>query len=697
MAAMTLAVALLPVGPVAAAAGTCGGKAVTITGTAGPDLLYGTPGNDVIDGRGGDDIIYGLAGVDTICGGGGDDVIDGGAGRDVLIGEFGWDLLRGDSGDDTIRGNEGSDTIFGGGGNDLITGGPGPDTMAGGNGTDDVRGGEGKDWCRSAETTGGCFTSNPRSQKAIATRASRVDATFEHLSVLWEVDRDSDLDSRMVLEFRTPNSDWRPAAMAVRAYPAIRVQDGPLGLDSWGASALFLGPGVTAELRATITDPDGGARTTTLSGTTRVMLTPSSTPTERYVEPGSGGGAGTPGNPYRGLQAAADAAQSGDIIHVAPGTYEPFQLLTSGSAGAPIVFTGPGDGSAVVDGSGTDRGLITLGEYNQTLGHVIVEGLTLRNGAWGVDLQHTNNILLQRLDIEDVDFGVVNRRGDGLEYNQTVCDSTITGRTPWPGTGIPGERGIDLRGTGNVACFNQVQYFGDCISVQPFTGASYANDVHGNDVSFCVDDGIEIDYNQANVRVWRNRVRNSRMGVSVQPIRGGPAYIFRNEFLNLESVPIKMHNFTTGFVVAHNTGVKHGDGHGDNGAMWRNATFRNNVFIGTRYAFEMTTVADEGFRDFDFNAWGTARTIGSPTDPWFKWDNVRYDHIDDLPLGVENSGTEISIDELVNPRLGSDWDVAAPASDGMRLRAGAPAVNAGTLLWNLNDDVALTAKPDMGA
>ena len=139
---------------------------------------------------------------------------------------------------------------------------------------------------------------------------------------------------------------------------------------------------------------------------------------------------------------------------------------------------------------------------------------------------------------------------------------------------------------------------------------SFGNDVYGNDVAFCVDDGIEIDYNQANVRVWRNRVTNARMGVSVQPIAGGPAYIFRNEFFNLESVPIKMHNDTTGFVVAHNTGVKVGDGHGDNGAMWRNATFRNNVFIGTRYAFEFTTVPDEGFRDFDYNAWGTTREIG---------------------------------------------------------------------------------------
>lgn len=214
----------------------------------------------------------------------------------------------------------------------------------------------------------------------------------------------------------------------------------------------------------------------------------------------------------------------------------------------------------MVDGSGTERGIVTLGEWNQTLSHVVIEGLTLEEGHWGIDAQHSRDIVIRHNIIRDVDYGVVNRRGDAEEGNQTVCDNDIEGRVIWPGTGIPSERGIDLSGYGNVVCHNHVRYFGDCISLQPSTGASFGNDVYGNDATFCVDDGIEIDYNQSNVRVWRNRVMNARMGVSVQPIRGGPAYIFRNELFNLESVPIKMHNETTGFSVAHNTGVKHGDG-----------------------------------------------------------------------------------------------------------------------------------------
>lgn len=52
---------------------TCVGKAVTIQGTAGDDILVGTDGEDVINGLDGNDTIRGLRGNDIICGGDGND------------------------------------------------------------------------------------------------------------------------------------------------------------------------------------------------------------------------------------------------------------------------------------------------------------------------------------------------------------------------------------------------------------------------------------------------------------------------------------------------------------------------------------------------------------------------------------------------------------------------------------------------
>ena len=535
---------------------------------------------------------------------------------------------------------------------------------------------------------------------ALVPGSIQADATFEHIGVVWWVGGDANHNSGLTLEFRRlGESTWHLGAPAVRAYPTLIVDGNPLNLNYWAASALFLQPGQTYELRLTLTDPDGGGASQIKTAATRTELQADPAGRQRYVIPGSGGGDGSAGNPFKGLVAAASAAQPGDIFNIAAGTYSPFQLLTSGSVGHPIVFRGPGDGTAVIDGAGTDGGLVTLGEYNQTIGYVIVEGLTLQNGAWGVDAQRDHDIAIRHNVIKNVDDGVVNRRDGGLESNQTIADNVITGRTPWPGTGIPEAEGIDLRGSGNVVAHNRVSYFGDCISVVPQTGPSYGNDVNSNDVSYCVDDGIEIDYNRANVRVWRNRVMNARMGVSVQPIAGGPAYIFRNEFFNLESEPVKMHNQTTGYWVVHNTGIKVDNGQGDDGAMWRNAVFRNNVFLGTRYAFEFTTTPDEGFRDFDYDAWATNHAAGSPSDPDFKWNNVRYSHLPNLQaIGVEVHGLAASFNDLLNDALPAAWNVAvSPGSRDLRLALGAPEVNAGAVLPNFNDPFVTDGQPDMGA
>ncbi|WDP85544.1 MAG: calcium-binding protein [Desulfobacter sp.] len=59
---------------------------LTLTGTAGDDILKGGPGNDTILGLGGNDLLVGE---------GGNDVLDGGSGNDRLVGGAGDDQLNG--------------------------------------------------------------------------------------------------------------------------------------------------------------------------------------------------------------------------------------------------------------------------------------------------------------------------------------------------------------------------------------------------------------------------------------------------------------------------------------------------------------------------------------------------------------------------------------------------------------------------
>jgi Ca2+-binding RTX toxin-like protein len=99
----------------------CDGRAATLVGTSGDDLLTGTAGNDVIVGRGGVDTIDGKSGQDVICGGRGRDLIDGGPDDDRVYGGSARDRLSGGPGDDHLTGGMGAGNLF--------DPGPGDDTM----------------------------------------------------------------------------------------------------------------------------------------------------------------------------------------------------------------------------------------------------------------------------------------------------------------------------------------------------------------------------------------------------------------------------------------------------------------------------------------------------------------------------------------------------------------------------------------
>ncbi len=94
--------------------GTCNGKAATLSGTNGDDVIKGTAGNDVIQAFSGNDVVYGLAGNDTLCGGAGDDVLQGADGLDTILGEAGNDTLQGGNQNDALDGGIGSDICDGG-------------------------------------------------------------------------------------------------------------------------------------------------------------------------------------------------------------------------------------------------------------------------------------------------------------------------------------------------------------------------------------------------------------------------------------------------------------------------------------------------------------------------------------------------------------------------------------------------------
>ena len=130
------------------------GGGVTLTGTAGADVLSGSDfvdeiagdaGDDEISGLGGSDLLDGQDGADSIWGNGGNDSLTGGAGGDMLDGGTGWDVLYGGTGNDVLRGMDGADTLYGGAGIDQLFGNHGDDVLWGDDGDDEIVGGLGAD------------------------------------------------------------------------------------------------------------------------------------------------------------------------------------------------------------------------------------------------------------------------------------------------------------------------------------------------------------------------------------------------------------------------------------------------------------------------------------------------------------------------------------------------------------------------
>ncbi len=113
----------------------CEGRAATIVGTAGDDVLTGTLDADVIVALDGNDLIDAATGTDVVCGGPGDD------------------LVIGDGGDDSLFGGDGDDMVAGGSGKDRIIGGAGDDTIHDSRSVNDVSGGDGNDRCNVSRNT----------------------------------------------------------------------------------------------------------------------------------------------------------------------------------------------------------------------------------------------------------------------------------------------------------------------------------------------------------------------------------------------------------------------------------------------------------------------------------------------------------------------------------------------------------------
>ncbi len=501
--------------------------------------------------------------------------------------------------------------------------------------------------------------------------------TIHHLAVEWNIQGDDNRDGLVRARYRKAGEEsWREA-LPLRRVPAGRSQ-GTTPIFSWNnkhsGSIFDLEPDTPYEIRLSLEDPDGGSAERTVTARTR-------------PEPQALAGAvvrtASPGN----LPAAAEP---GEIVLLEPGFYGSFRPTTDGEPGRPIVYRSAGGGAVFQSVNLDGRRWIYL------------EGLTVTNrDGTAITLNGAEQCVVRRARIEAT-YGVRASRAPGCR-NCYVADNVIEGVTPWTNEAMGANganigEGIQMTGPGNVIAHNRVRGFRDCISLieESQSTEQVSIDIYNNDIYVGADDGIEADFCFHNCRVLRNRITNSFTGLSSQPGLGGPTYFIRNVMYNLTYVPFKLHRFSQGDVVLHNTTVKVGDGMACfAGQPFDYAWFRNNLSIGgpnggvnwggfgagSGRAAEISAHGPNS--SFDYDAVGTLQTpfvarIGGRDFFQVEPHGMRVD------LGVFE-GLEFPLPPLPERH---------PAD--LRPRAGSAVVDAALRLPNINDDF-LGQGPDIGA
>ena len=523
--------------------------------------------------------------------------------------------------------------------------------------------------------------------------------TLHCVSVRWPVKGDENKNAVIGVEYRKAgDKKWRQALPLFRCETAALIEKPPEGCWMFAGSVLNLGPDTNYEVRLRLIDPDGGNTEKVLTMQTwKEPLAPQPLRTLHVVQ-GDGGGNGTAENPFRGLGAAVAASRPGDLFLIHRGIYRgTFEVTNDGTAEAPIVWRGAGDGEAIIDGGGAHRGISATDRK-----HMFFENLTVRNAAWGMVCHGGAYLTIRRLKFERIEYGFVATRENSGQTRIFLSDCTMQGPSVWPREkGIENARGIQITGVGIEVCYNFIRGFADGIDTFHAPPAR-AIDFHNNDITVMTDDGIETDYSEQNMRCFKNRITNAFQGISLQPVYGGPIYVFRNTVYGVEAEPYKLHNSPSGGVIMHNTTVTScmPVNVASPGAPIRNTIFRNNLLIGStrggNYFMEMNQ--EMPACDFDYDAY-----IGGPFPRFAKWNEGKiFGTLEEFTRGTGNEAHGIALSKFDGilasvklPLVSARAQEFPPSANDLRLAPTAPMIDRGVVLPSVNDGFA-GAAPDIG-
>ncbi len=556
--------------------------------------------------------------------------------------------------------------------------------------------------------------------------------TLNCLGFRWYVSGDSNRTATVRVQYRARGAGaWREGLPLLRSNGEVVAGGLPekeRAAVVWTTPNVFAGsvvdlePDTEYEVKLALTSPAGAPVEKLVSARTRPVPRAFAGGRTLHVYPaGHSGPRQTPA--FEDLMAAYATAEPGDILLMHAGVYTvatkqdrtDYVLARPATAAKPIVIRAAGDGEAVFDGRGALRLFDTQGAH-----HHHFEGVTLRgadHALYAGRERGGTGLVVRRCRFDGMAYGVFALNPACRDFY--IADNVFVGPHPkWhPRTGQENDsHALWLSGQGHVVCFNSINGYWDGVDVygrRPPAEHELQNaamDFHNNDISASGDDGIEMDYAVHNLRVFRNRIWNCFMGISAQPVYGGPAYVFRNVVFNSTRAPLKPSLQPSGLLIFNNTFLAHGSA-GQMAPGWQNSQLHNNLFLGTDGGPGViwTGTGTPETTRLDYNGWHFFKSTAARPIWW------RYAKETRVPTGSQPSleGSFTGLAEftqytgferhgvLTEPGVfqqaatPTGTNVPLPPMD-LRLRAGSRAVDTGLALPNFTDGFTGSA-PDLGA
>eukprot|EP01084_Bolivina_argentea_P130014 229559_1 len=244
------------------------------------------------------------------------------------------------------------------------------------------------------------------------------------------------------------------------------------------------------------------------------------------------------------------------------------------------------------------------GIYISGKSNVIISNCYFKHCSRGIGIQYeSNNIVIQYNTFVDSKFDFL---------------WEATKATKWVEGGAFEMFSSSISGRGVVFRYNILSNFFDCINAggsQTQTGLPHETDIYGNILNLCADDGMSLDGQCSNCRVWNNTISKTLSAISVAPLYFGPIFLFRNVIYYLgtgySNTGYKGYPFKTNsgeqnsgkIYIYHNTvdntQLTSQDGMQiKNGGSWELIVSRNNIYLGTNYAIR---IQNSNPIDFDYD------------------------------------------------------------------------------------------------